>query len=146
MATYRPKVRSMRLLTEELPDELLVYDVDRNEAHCLNGSAARVWRLCDGQRTVADIARMLDGDLEPERAETVVWCALDLFGEKHLLEADVAQDGPVAQERPTDMTRRQMVLRLGLVVGLLPVVESIVAPPAALAASGSTAHTGTTPP
>jgi Coenzyme PQQ synthesis protein D (PqqD) len=146
MATYRPKVRSTRFLTEELPDELLIYDVDRNEAHCLNGSAARVWTLCDGQRTVADIARMLDGDLEPERAEAVVWCALDLFAEKHLLEGDVVQDGPVLRDRPTDMTRRQMVLRLGLVVGLLPVVESIVAPPAALAQSGSTAFTGTTPP
>lgn len=49
--------------------------------------------------------------------------------------------------RPADMTRRQMVVRLGLIVGLaLPVVESIVSPPAALAQSGTSGDTGMTPP
>jgi hypothetical protein len=131
METYSPKTRSTRLFVQELPDELVVYDVERNEVHCLNGTAARVWTLCDGTNTVAEIAQLLGSDLEPQAAETVVWMALDQFAEKHLLEAA----SPPALYRPADMTRRQMVLQVGLLVGLLPMVDSIIAPPAALAQS-----------
>jgi hypothetical protein len=146
METYRPKIRSSQLFVQELPDELLVYDVERNQVHCLNGSAARVWTLCDGERTATEIARQLGSDLEPEGAEALVWLALDQFAEKGLLEE--GQDTPVTALRPTDMTRRQIMLRLGLVVGMLPVVDSIMSPPAALAASpGPTGgSTGSTPP
>jgi hypothetical protein len=133
METYNPKTRSTRIFVQELPHELVVYDVERNEVHCLNGTAARVWELCNGTNTVADIARLLGTDLEPQAAETLVWVALDQFAEKHLLE-EVADSSPDLY-RPTDMTRRQMVLRVGLVVALLPMVDSIIAPPAALAAS-----------
>jgi hypothetical protein len=131
METYTPKTRSTRLFVQELPDELVVYDVERNEVHCLNGSAARVWTLCDGKNTVAEIAQRLGSDLDPEAAETLVWMALDQFEEKQLLE----EVSPPALYRPADMTRRQMVVQVGLIVGLLPVVDSIIAPPAALAQS-----------
>ena len=131
METYSPKTRSTRIFVQELPSELVVYDVERNEVHCLNGTAARVWTLCDGERTVAEIAQQLGTDLEPQAAETLVWIALDQFAEKHLLE----EASPPAPYRPADMTRRQMVLRVGLIVGLLPMVDSIIAPPAALAQS-----------
>jgi hypothetical protein len=72
------------------------------------------------------------------------------FTERHLLDEDAeeAED----DERPSELTRRQMVVRigsLGVLVGLaLPVVESIVSPPAALAqsgCSGMTAAMGPTP-
>src|SRR5262245_29692961 len=126
METYSPKIRSTQLFVQELPDELVVYDVERNEVHCLNGIAARVWALCDGTHTVAEIVQLLGSDLEPQAVETLVWMALDQFAEKHLLE----EDSPPDLYRPVDMTRRQMVLRVGLVVGLLPMVDSIIAPPA----------------
>ncbi len=116
---------------------MLLYDVERNEVHCLNGTAARVWTLCDGERTVSEIARLLGSDFESDAAEAVVLSALEQFTEKHLLE-DV-DEHPQELYSPTGMTRRQMVLRVGLVVGLLPIVDSIVSPPAAMAAShGST--------
>ena len=147
MEIYSPKTRSTRIFVQELPDELVVYDVERNEVHCLNGTAARVWALCDGKSTVAEIAQQLGSDLEPQAAETLVWCALDQFAEKHLLEEVMVS--PSALYRPADMSRRQMMLRAGLVVALLPVVDSIMAPPAALAQSpapGCTpAATGTLP-
>jgi coenzyme PQQ synthesis protein D (PqqD) len=131
MEIYSPKIRSTRIFVQELRDELVVYDVERNEVHCLNGTAARVWELCDGTHTIAEIAQQLGTDLEPQAAEALVWVALDQFAEKHLLE----EASPPAQYRPADMTRRQMVLTAGLVVALLPMVNSIIAPPAALAAS-----------
>ena len=133
MENYSPKTRSTRLFVQELPDELVVYDVERNEVHCLNGIAARVWELCDGKSTVAEIAQLIGTDLEPQAAETLVWIALDQFAEKHLLE----EVSPPIPYRPVDMTRRQMVLRVGLAVALLPMVDSIIAPPAALAQSAA---------
>ena len=133
MEAYNPKTRSTQIFVQELPDELVVYDVERNEVHCLNGSAARVWALCDGKHTVAEIVQLLGSDLEPQAAETLVWLALDQFAEKHLLEEVMAN--PPAMYRPADMTRRHMMLQAGLIVGLLPVVDSIIAPPAALAQS-----------
>ncbi len=139
MEGYTPQVRRRQILVQDLPDEVLVYDLESNEVHCLNGTAARVWTLCDGEKTVAEIARLAcSDDVEPGVAETLVWVALDQFAERQLLENPI--------ERPMGMTRRQMVLRLGLAVGLtLPIVESIASPPAAMAQSGTTGMTGATP-
>jgi hypothetical protein len=140
MNAYRPKTRRTQVLSQELTDEVLVYDVERHEAHCLNPIAARVWTLCDGEKTVPELARLVAPELDPEAAENLVWCALDQFAERHLLEEPV--DGSPAP------TRRQMVLSLGLMVGLaLPVVESIMSPPAAFAQSGGVTggSTGATP-
>ena len=84
-------------------------------------------------QAIAEIAQLLGSDLEPQAAEALVWVALDQFAEKHLLEELGMRSS--ALSRPADMTRRQMVLTAGLIVGLLPVVDSIIAPPAALAQS-----------
>jgi len=134
MEIYSPKTRSTQIFVQELPDELVVYDVERNEVHCLNGTAARVWTLCDGNRSVVEMARMLGADCAPEEAETLVWLALDQFAEKHLLEGASAAPDLYA---PADMSRRRMMLQVGLVVTLLPMVDSIIAPPAALAQSAA---------
>ena len=136
MEMYKPRTRSTQLLVEELVDELLIYDVERNEVHCLNGMAVRVWALCDGERTPSEIARALNSDLEPEVVETMVWSALDQFAERHLLEE--VQDKPLDVYKPEGMTRRQMILRLSAAVALLPLVDSIVSPEAALAQSLAT--------
>jgi hypothetical protein len=48
--------RKQGLVIKELPDEVLVYDLDRNKAHCLNHSAAEVWERCDGRTTAASIS------------------------------------------------------------------------------------------
>lgn len=147
METFKPRTRSEKLLLQELPDEVLIYDLERNEVHCLNGSAARVWALCDGERTVAEIAQLVAPDLEGATGESLVWCALDQFTARHLLEE--ATDELEDVDRPAELTRREMVVGLGLLVGLaVPVVESIVSPPAALAqsgCSGSTVSMGATP-
>jgi hypothetical protein len=117
----------------------------------LNGTAARVWMLCDGEHTVAEIAQLVAPDLEAITAESLVWVALDQFTDKHLLEgADQDELLDDAADGPSPLTRREMILSLGVVVGMLPVVESIVSPPAALAASvgctgGSTDGMGSTP-
>ena len=99
MQPYRPRIRTNRLLIQRIKDELLIYDVERNEAHCLNGIAAVVWAFCDGQRTVSEIAQQLGPDLPANAAETLVWSALDQFAERHLLE-EAETDNSAAQYIP----------------------------------------------
>ena len=57
---HLPKKRKEGIIVKELPDEVLVYDLDRDKAHCLNHSAAAVWERCDGRTTVAEIARAVE--------------------------------------------------------------------------------------
>ena len=59
-----PKAKTERLIVREIDSETLVYDRGRNAASCLNESAARVWRECDGETSVdeiADAARVTKG-------------------------------------------------------------------------------------
>ena len=39
------------LLSLPVGDELVVYDLERHKASCLNETAAQVWQWCDGATT-----------------------------------------------------------------------------------------------
>ncbi|MBW1688466.1 MAG: PqqD family protein, partial [Deltaproteobacteria bacterium] len=71
----------------ELPDELLVYDLERHKAHCLNPTAALVFKHCDGRTSVKQIARTLGSELEFAADERLVWLSLERLGKANLLEA-----------------------------------------------------------
>jgi hypothetical protein len=117
----KPLTRRSGLLIRELPDELLVYDQDRHSAHCLNRTAALVFRHADGTRTAAELARL------PGANEEVVRLALEQLAASGLLEAGAADGAP---EVPAPgMSRRDVARRVGLAAAiLLPAVVSIVAP------------------
>jgi hypothetical protein len=44
-----PRARAENLTVRVLGDETLVYDQERHKAHCLNATAALVWRHCNGK-------------------------------------------------------------------------------------------------
>jgi hypothetical protein len=141
MVAVTPKAVTDGLLLQELPDELLIYDTRRSETHCLNAAAALVWRACDGQRTVAAIAAKVAPDLSPADAEALVQDALAQLSARHLLEVPVEPPPPADHQLGARVSRR-LVLGLGVATGLAaPMIESIVSPPAALAASGITGGT-----
>ena len=79
-----PRLRAEGLVIHELPDELLVYDKVRDQAHCLNQSAALVWRACDGQCAPSEIARKLTTQLAVAVPEDLVLLALVQLEEIHL--------------------------------------------------------------
>src|SRR2546423_1106875 len=83
---HLPRMRAHGLVIDELPDEVLVYDLDSHEAHCLNRSAALVWRACDGQHGPREIARKLTAELDAEFSEELVLLALSQLEKLHLLE------------------------------------------------------------
>jgi hypothetical protein len=56
-----PKAKIERLMVREIDGETLVYDLSREAASCLNEFAARVWRECDGEASVAGNAAALAG-------------------------------------------------------------------------------------
>src|SRR5713226_7866951 len=126
-----PRMRAQRLVVDELPDEVLVYDLDRHKAHCLNRTAAMVWRHCDGKTSPPQIARRLQRELDQPFNEEMVWLALRQLNQIHLLEEPVALPPKLA-----GMSRREMVRALGLAAMVaVPLVTSIVAPTAKAAAT-----------
>lgn len=122
-----PVARRDGLLTRELPDELLVYERDEHRAHCLNRTAAAVFRNADGTRTVADLALLVAPEGDRAVGEAVVAEALARLAEAGLLEGEPATPR---------WSRREVVRRVGIGAAvLLPVVASVVAPTPAEAAA-----------
>ena len=54
-----PKARKHELIVKELSDETLVYDETTHKAHCLNQTAALVWKFCDGRTSIPQMTRLL---------------------------------------------------------------------------------------
>lgn len=44
---------------EQFDDEILLFNVARDETLYLNATAAIIWRLCDGERTVSQIIELV---------------------------------------------------------------------------------------
>jgi pyrroloquinoline quinone biosynthesis protein D len=55
-AAYRPR---NGLEVEDMGDEVLIYVPGTDRTILLNETAALVWRLCDGRRTVGEISDLL---------------------------------------------------------------------------------------
>lgn len=118
-----PSARSDELLVEEADDELLVFDLQRSMAHVLNAPAAKVWRLCDGTRTVAALAR--ESGLSVDAVQLAI--------------VDLEEQSLLATPAPPGVSRRVLLERgvlAGAGLGLsYPAIRSIVAPTPAMAAS-----------
>ena len=129
-----PRARRKGLVIRELPDETLVYDLERHKAHCLNQTAALIWNHCDGQTSMAEITEKLesaDSDL--------VRYAIAQFERRHLLEEPMTR-----RENFRQLTRRDVLRKTGLAAAVaLPVIITILAPTAY--AQGSCAPQGFSP-
>ena len=124
-----PQARTEGLVIRELPEEVLVYDLDRDKAHCLNQTAALVWKHCDGQTSVARMVRILEQEMQKPVPAEVVWLALQQLRKARLLTEPVERPGGGAR-----LSRREMVRQLGWAAAVtVPLVTSIVAPTASQA-------------
>jgi hypothetical protein len=85
----RPEV-----LVREIEDELVILDRERGVVHQLNGTATLVWKRCDGERSVRDIAVELARvyDVSVDTAERDVETTVLRLAELHLL-AGVGGEG-----------------------------------------------------
>lgn len=117
-----PRVRQTGLIIEELPDEVLVYDLDRNKALCLNHTAATVWKHCDGKTTPNRMAHFVEKELDITVGDEVVSLALDRLAKSHLLTGNSRMHLP-------KVSRRQLVRGLG-VAAAVPIITMILVPTA----------------
>jgi len=128
-----PRAREKGLLTCEVADELLVYDLDRHKAHCLNSTAALVWRQCDGRTSVPEITRALNSAYGVTLDNDVVWLALEQLERAQLIHIHKAYG---RRTRSAKLTRRELIKRAGAGAAVgLPLVSSIVTPTAVEAAT-----------
>ena len=129
MESVRPRARTNRLVTRDLGDELLVYDLERHKAYCLNRVAMQVFRHCDGETTIPDMALRIGNALGMPVDEQAVRLGLVRLEKAHLL------DSPVTQILHT--SRREMLRTLGRAAAVVvPLVTAITVPTSAQAASG----------
>jgi hypothetical protein len=112
-----PGARQVGLVTSEVGGEVLVYDQDSNHIHQLNETSAAVWRLCDGRRSVTNIAMAAD----------LVRLALAKLADANLLAGELATD-----VRVTGKSRRAFMKKAAVAGTIaIPVVASVSAPTAA---------------
>jgi len=122
--------RNEELVVQELPDEVLVYDLKSHKAHCLNKTSAFIWNHCDGQTTADEIAKLMEKEFQTPVSQDAVWFALDKLGK-----ADLLQNRIVLPPAQSAMSRRSAIRRLGFGALLVPVVMTIVSPTAMAGAS-----------
>jgi hypothetical protein len=128
---FSPTARKDGLVVEELPDEVLIYDVNRHKAHCLNQTAAIVWKHCNGRTTIPEMTEILQKDSEVPVNDDVTWLALEQLEKVHLLLEPVARPA-----RTKGVSRRDAMRKIGFAAAVaLPLVTSIVAPTPAQAAT-----------
>jgi|ERR1700686_5360026 len=118
-----PRARRDNLVIQELDDETLIYDLERDEAHCLNKTAALVWGRCDGKTTDGRMARLLEKQFRTPIDVDLVWLAVQQLQHFHLIEGG---EGSTAATR--SVTRRKLLLKYAPAALALPVIMSISAP------------------
>lgn len=131
-----PRARSSGLVVRELEDEVLIFDVERNQAHCLNGTAGLVWTLCDGKHSVQDIRYSVEQELGTPASVEVVWKALVDLDDEHLL--DEAAELPETSR----MSRKDLMKRAGATIAV-PVIASLAIPSRTFALGSAGACGGT---
>jgi hypothetical protein len=129
-----PNARTEKLLVRELSDEVVVYDLERDKAICLNSTVAAVWKHCGKNNTASDIAQLLEKELETPIDERVVWLAISQLEKFHLLQKPAITSNWAAPQ----LSRRDL-MRMGVATAVaLPLIVAISAPTAAQAASAIT--------
>src|SRR5258708_242168 len=110
-----PKARKNKLIVKELSNEVLIYDENNHQAHCLNETAALVWKCCDGRTSIAKMTRRLEKQLSVAVPEQTVWLALKQLEGSRLL------DMPVTSRARIPHTSRRAVMRtIGIAAVALP--------------------------
>lgn len=126
-----PTARKEGLLVRELDDEVLVYDLHSHKAHCLNTTAARVWRRCDGRTRISEITQAIQGASGGSLDDEVVWFAIEQLERANLIDA-----ATVRKSTSPRLSRRELIKKAGIAAAIaLPLVTTIMAPRAVEAAT-----------
>jgi hypothetical protein len=111
--TYYPQARQLSLVMQEVADEVLVYDFEHHEAHCLNQKAAQIWAYCDSETSVAEIVNLIGQSDRTPVDEGLIWLALGQLAQANLLEENAGH--PKTNPR---LTRREAIRKFALGVAI----------------------------
>lgn len=121
-----PQSRRCDIVIQEIDGEVLIYDLAKNKAFCLNQTSAMIWQTCDGTNSITEISQNLSKRLRTNVNEDIVWLAVSQFKADGLLEKSTEIETPF-----DGMNRREIVKRIGFASMIaLPVIASVVAPTA----------------
>ena len=110
----------------------MIYDLKTNTAMSLNETSARIWRSCNGKRKAADICSYLKESDGVYVNQDLVLLALRQLSDADLLAAKMPES-----DKPEGVSRRKLLRQIGAGSAVaLPIIHSIVAPQASVAASG----------
>ena len=122
-----PRARRDGLLEETLGEELLLYDQDNHTAHCLSPIAACVWRHCDGEHDVTELAELAGA------SKNLVADALHELHEKDLLDTEP----PLTESPVSGVSRREAIVRGARLGGAAAAGSLIISATAATPAMAS---------
>ncbi len=114
-----PKAIRDRYFAEEIGDETVVYDAVSHQSHCLNATAAFVWRLCDGQTSTTEMASRLQEEFGAEGADELVSVALSELRSAGMLDQKSVESG-----WDGFVTRRQLLGKAAVIGAMVPLVAS----------------------
>ena len=120
-----PLARTEDLIVVDADGETLVYDLVHHRAHCLNPSAATVWRLSDGTRSITRLTAATAEVIGNGVDEDLVWYTLRRLNGAHLLAR------PLPAPPASVVPRRELLRRLaaaGVSLIALPAIATIIAP------------------
>jgi hypothetical protein len=120
-----------RVISEELAGECVLYDGVRKKAHSLNPTLTWIWRRCDGQASIEEMADAFEQQFHVENGLEVVLSGLRLMQSYDLLE-DLEDMRNLLDANELGMNRRTVIAAGS---ALLPAMISVMAPTAAAAKS-----------
>ena len=138
-----PIARTDELISQEVEDEIIVYDETDDTACCLNPLAATIWRLCDGRQSVEDLVEIVVRQMDlPKEVDpqTAVWRTLEDLEQHNLLSSYESTGPSKAAEADSVMSRRKAIKMTLIGLSLFPTVKSIITPTLAMADSGPTMY------
>jgi hypothetical protein len=119
-----PVARSKDITTQDLKDEILIYDFTNNKAYCLNSTSTVIYNACNGKTSFEEL------DKRHNFKTDLIFLALDELKKNNLIEH---YDSPFA-----GISRREIIRKIGFgSMVALPVISSLVAPKAIDAQSSS---------
>lgn len=130
-----PAARVDNLVMTESGTEVLVYDQRVHHIHHLNELAATVWRLCDGNRGVRDIAVAATDGIGSAVSEDAVKLAL-----RKLADADLIEGALAPELRGT--SRRSFMKKAAIAGAVMPMIASMTATDAAAKTSSNCVESG----
>lgn len=129
MTNVLPMIRQTGLVTQELKNEILIYNLTTHKALCLNSSMALIWNSCNGETTFEQLIDTFKDKHQLKINEDFVWLAID-----ELAKADLIESGSIRYN--DQISRRKALLKIGLPLAMLPIITAVIAPTAAQASSG----------